>query len=553
LFKRVLVANRGQIAVRIMQTCQELGIRTIGVFSQQDANSPHVFLADEAYCLGEKDNAYSDVEALLRFANKANAEAIHPGYGLLSEDTNFIETCASQKIVFVGPSAELTRRVLNRRTIREAAKRAGLPLVPEAKIGERTKLDEAKVEASKMGYPVVIKPSSGSGKGMRVVESEKDFQFTLENERRESFSHFGSYDVIVEKFLPNVRYLEVPFAMDSRGTYVIFPKSDGSIQRRRNPLIEECPAFGLPDATREELRTHTIALAKEMSYVGFGICQFLYDQDSNQIYFLEMSTTLNAGHPATEMVTGVDLVELQLRLAAGEPLNFKYSFIRPRGVAFACRIAAEDPTQDFMTTIGKVAKLHEAYGPGIRVDSGLYEGQPIAVQKDAILAQVVVHGFDREKALARLQRALNSTVILGLTTNVPFLGEVSCHPELVKKPVTTMWLYNALQSWEPPTPTPEAFLGIVVADALAEQKEGLYAYRIGRVRLEATVTRKGKQYEIEIDGKRQLVQVDPFTPGSVRVVSPLRPGQDIWADYGRAEQSRYVSVGGRCYYLTREA
>jgi acetyl/propionyl-CoA carboxylase alpha subunit len=553
MFKRVLVANRGQIAVRIMQTCQELGIRTIGVFSQQDANSPHVFLADEAYSLGEKEDAYSDVEALLRVANKANAEAVHPGYGLLSEDANFIETCASQKIAFVGPTAEMTRQVLNRRNIREVAKRIGLPLVPEAKIGEKTKVDEAKAEALKMGYPVVIKPSSGSGKGMRVVDSEKEFQFTLENERRESFSHFGSYDVIVEKFLPHVRYLEIPFAIDSRGNYVIFPESDGSIQRRRNPLIEECPAFGLPDSIREDLRNHTIALAKEMRYVGFGICQFLFDQETSQAYFLEMSTSLNAGHPATEMVTGIDIVELQLRLASGEPLNFKYSYIRPRGVAFACRIAAEDPTQDFLTTTGKVAKLHEAYGPGIRVDSGLYEGQPVAVQKDAILAQVVVHGFEREKALARLRRALDSTVILGLTTNVPFLGEVSCHPELAQKPLSTMWLYNALQRWEPPTPTPEAFLGIVIADALAEQKEGLYAYRVGRVRLEAKVSIKGKQYEVEIDGKRQLVQADPFTPGSVRVISPLRPGKDIWADYGRAEFSRYVSVGGRCYFLTREA
>jgi acetyl/propionyl-CoA carboxylase alpha subunit len=552
MFKRVLVANRGQIAIRIMQTCQELGIRTIGVFSQQDANSPHVFLADEAYSLGEKENAYSDVEALLRIANKANAEAIHPGYGLMAEDFNFIETCTQQKIKFVGPGADLTRKVLNRRNIREAAKKVNVPIVPEASIGEKTKNDVAKAEAAKIGYPLLIKPAAGAGKGMRFVESEKDFQFTIDNERRESFSHFGSYDVIVEKALSNVRYLEVPFAIDSKGSFITFPENDGSIQRRRNPLIEECPAFGLSDEIRETLRNYTISLAKEVGYVGFGICQFLYDPADNKIYFLEMSTALNAGHPATEMVTGVDLVELQLRLAAGEPLHIKWSYIRPRGVSFACRIAAEDPTNDFITTTGKVAKINEPYGPGIRVDSGLYEGQPISVQKDAILAQVVVHGYDREKALARLQRALNNTVILGLTTNVPFLSEVSTHPELKQKPLTTMWLYNTLQHWEQPTPSPEALLGIVVADALAEQTDGVYAYRVGRVRLEAKVTRKGKQFEVEIDGKKQLVQADPFTPGSVRVISPLRPGRDIWADYGCAEKSRYVSVGGRCYFLTRE-
>lgn len=554
MFKKILVANRGQLAIRVMHTCQELGVRTVGIYSQEDKKSPHVFLADEAYMLGEGDDSYSDVGAILRIANKSNADAIHPGDGLLSEDPSFADACQEQKIPLIGPSRDIIRKALHRRRIREAAANLGIPTVPEGRINEDTNFPEVKKYAEKLGYPVVFKPASGSGRGMRVVESERDLEVTFLNEKRETFSHFGNYDILLEKYLPHVRYLEVPVALDHKGQSVVFPERDGSLQRRHRPLIEETPAYGLSERVRDELRQCSLALAKEVGYVGITTFQYLFDTQQNQVYFLELSTELGAGHPATELVTGVDLLEWQLKLAAGEELSFKHSYIRPRGVAIACRIAAEDPIRDFTATTGVVQKLVEARGPGVRVDSGLYEQQPIPLMRDPMIAQLSVQGFDRARALARLKRALEMTVILGVDTNIPFLAEVAGHPDFVARPVTTRWLAETFSSWEPPYPPQEALLGIAVADALAEEKEGVYAYRVGRVRQEVKITRKGpKQFNVEIEGRSMFVQADPFTPGSVRVSSPLRPGQDIWADYARAEGARYVSVGGRSYVLLRDS
>jgi 3-methylcrotonyl-CoA carboxylase alpha subunit len=553
MFTKILVANRGQIAVRVMHTCHELGIRTIGVYTQADRQSPHVFLADEAYPIGEKNSAYSDAEAILQIANKSGAEAIHPGYGLLSDDSAFVEACQQQKITFVGPDVTLLRQATNRRFVREAAHRLNIPVIPEGKVSAATKIPDAKAEAARLGYPLVLKPVFGSGRGMRFVNAESEFQAAFENARRESYSHFGSYEVLMEKFIPEVRFIDVPLIGDRFGHYVLFPERDGSIQRKQNPMLEESPAFGLPAQVREEVRQYARMLAREVKYVGLGSCQFLFSQLDQKIYFLEMSTELGPNYPVTETSTVVDLVELQLRVAAGERLPFEQEFIPARGVAVACRIAAEDPMQDFVATTGTLRKVSEPRGPGIRVDSGMYEGQPVQLQRDPILAQVVAHAYDRPRALSRLRRALDETVILGVDTNLSFLAEVVSHPEFATRPPTTLWLAQRMHDWEPPSPPNEALLAIAIADALAEERDGVFAYRAGHVRREVSVTRQGKQYLVEIDGQRHITQVDPFTVGSIRVISQLRPGQDIWADFAIAGASRYVSIGGRPYLLTRES
>lgn len=553
MFKKVLVANRGQIAVRVMHTCHELGIKTIGVYTQADRQSPHVFLADEAYPLGEQNTAYTDEEALLRIANKSGAEAIHPGYGLLSEDAAFAEACANQKITFIGPKGPQLRQISNRRFIRDTAARLGIPVIPEGKISANMKPQEAKAEALRVGFPVILKPVFGSGRGMRFVNAESEYQVSLENARRESYSHFGSYEVLLEKFIPEVRNLEVPVAADSKGHIVAFPERDGSIQRRQNPLIEESPAFGLSDKVRAELRQHAISLVKELKHVGLATFQFLYSPADNQIYFMEMTSDLGANYPVTESSTVVDLVELQLRIAAGEALDFKHDYIRPRGVAIGCRVAAEDPMQEFIATTGTLTRVVEPRGPGIRVDSGMYEGQPIQVQRDAILAQVVAHGYDRERTLARLRRALSSMIILGTETNLAFVNEVVRHPDFAARPADTLWLTRRMHDWEPPTPSDEALLALAIVDAHTEDRDGVFAYRAGHVRREAKLTRqKPLHYHIEIDGQRHIVQADFFTVGSIRVVSQLRPGQDVWADYASAGNQRHISVGGRNYLLVRE-
>ncbi len=420
MFKKVLVANRGEIAVRVIRACRELGIRTVAVYSEADRDSLHVRMADEAFCIGPPPAAdsYLNIPNILSTAELLGVDAIHPGYGFLSEDPRFAEICRDAKITFIGPPPEAMEAMGNKAKAREIAQRAGVPVVPGSPGPVRNEREAYQV-ADRLGYPLLVKASAGGGgRGMRVVHSREDLGRALQTAQREAEAAFGSGELYLEKYLEEPRHVEVQILADTRGNAVHLGERDCSVQRRHQKLLEEAPAPGLSPRLRAQLHRAALRLVHAIGYVNAGTVEFLVDRQEN-FYFLEMNTRIQVEHPVTEAVTGLDLVAEQIRVAAGERLRFSQRDVEFRGHALECRINAEDPAHDFRPSPGRVVSFVPPGGPGIRVDTHVYAGYTIPPYYDSLIAKVVAWGRDRTEAIARMERALREFEITGIRTTIP--------------------------------------------------------------------------------------------------------------------------------------
>lgn len=433
MFKKLLIANRGEIAVRIIRACRELGITTAAVFSEADRESLHVKLADEAYCIGPASatESYLNMTNLMSTATLIEADAIHPGYGFLAENPDFAELCAACGITFIGPHPEAISKMGDKTTARETMKAAGVPVVPGTE-GLIEDVEEARMTAAEIGYPVIVKATAGGGgKGMRVVHTEEELVHAIRLASQEAAANFGNAGVYLEKYLLEPRHVEIQVLADQYGNVVHLGERDCSIQRRYQKLIEETPSPAVDATLRERMGQAAVAAAQAVNYTGAGTVEFLLDKENN-FYFMEMNTRIQVEHPVTEMVTGVDLIKEQIRVAAGEPLSFRQEDVILNGWAIECRINAEDPSRGFMPSPGKVQFYLPPGGMGVRVDSSAYPGYSISPFYDSMIAKLIVWGKDRSEALIRMRRALSEFTIEGVSTTIPYHLKVLNHPKFVE-------------------------------------------------------------------------------------------------------------------------
>jgi len=429
VFESLLIANRGEIAVRIIRACREMGIRSIAVFSEADRRSLHVLEADEAYCVGPPPSAesYLNIERLLEVAAQAKAEAIHPGYGFLAERARFAQAVEAAGVRFVGPSAETISAMGDKTEARRRMEAAGVPIVPgitEALVDPK----QAQTVAQEIGFPVLLKASAGGGgKGMRVVRSPEELERAFQAASREALAAFGDGSVYLERFLDAPRHIEIQVMGDRHGHVIHFGERECSIQRRHQKLIEEAPSAILSPEKRAEMGDAAVKAAQAVDYVGAGTVEFLYKDE--EFFFLEMNTRLQVEHPVTELVYGVDLVELQLRVAAGEPLPMAQSDIVESGHAIECRITSENPFQGFLPSTGRIDYVRLPGGPGVRFDGGIIAGFEVGLHYDPLLAKLIVHAPTRGSAIRRMARALDELVIRGVETCVPFQRRVMDEPD----------------------------------------------------------------------------------------------------------------------------
>jgi len=419
MLEKVVIANRGEIALRILRACRELGISTVAVHSDADRDLKHVRLADESVCIGPASSAesYLNVPAIISAAEVCDAVAIHPGYGFLSENADFAERVESSGFTFIGPKPETIRLMGDKITAIEAMKKAGVPTVPGSD-GPLTDDDGRTIRLAKeIGYPVIVKAAGGGGgRGMRVVHTEANLLSAISLTKAEAGAAFGNDTVYMEKFLENPRHVEFQVLSDTHGNAIHLAERDCSMQRRHQKVVEEAPAPGISAELRAEIGERCAAACREIGYRGVGTFEFLYE--NGEFYFIEMNTRVQVEHPVTEMITGVDIVKEQLRIAGGEPLSYQQSDIEVRGHAIECRINAEDPN-NFMPSPGDITKLHIAGGPGVRVDTHIYAGYRVPPYYDSMICKLLTHGETREVAIRRMQGALSEMVIDGIKTNIP--------------------------------------------------------------------------------------------------------------------------------------
>jgi len=421
MFKKILIANRGEIALRVIRACQEMGIKTVAIHSDVDKNSLHVVLADESVCIGAgpSNESYLNIPNIISAAEITKADAIHPGYGFLAENTYFAEVCESCGIAFIGPSKELILKMGDKAEARKAMEKAGVPIIQGSK-GAISKIEDAIKLAKKLKYPVIVKASAGGGgKGMRIVQNEDSLKNAMATAQSEAKAHFGSPEVYLEKYIVQPRHVEFQIAVDKKGNVIYFPERDCSIQRRHQKLIEESPSPVVDSKLRRRMGRTVIKAAKHIKYNNIGTIEFLIDKDNN-FYFIEMNTRIQVEHPVTELITGIDLVKLQIMLAAGEDMPFEEDDIDINGHAIECRINAEDPDKDFIPSPGEITKFIPAGGPGVRVDTAAFAGYTISNLYDSMIAKLLVSADDRQKAIKRMQRALREFIIEGVSTTIPF-------------------------------------------------------------------------------------------------------------------------------------
>lgn len=421
MFKKVLIANRGEIALRILRACHELGIKTVAVYSQADEESLHVQLADEAYCVGPAPSAksYLNVPNIMSVALLSGADAIHPGYGFLSENAAFAEICQEHRIKFIGPSAEVIRMMGDKATAKKTMADFGVPVITGTD-GLASDIDLIKAWAKHAGYPVIIKATAGGGgKGMRIVEQEYDLAHQLQMAQNEAKAAFGNDGVYVEKFIKNPRHIEFQVLADQYGNVVHLGERDCSIQRRHQKLLEEAPSPVMTEEIRERVGQVVLKAMRKVGYEGVGTIEFLFDEDMN-FYFMEMNTRIQVEHPVTEMITGIDLLKQQIMVAAGETLTLTQEDIQFKGHAIECRINAENPDKNFMPCPGLIDGYVAPGGPGVRLDSHAYSGYTIPPHYDSLVAKLIAWGATREEAILRMQRALNEYGITGIQTTIPF-------------------------------------------------------------------------------------------------------------------------------------
>ncbi len=444
MFKKVLVANRGEIALRVIRACRELGIQTVAVYSEADRESLHVRFADDDVCIGPAParESYLRIPRLIAAAEITGADAIHPGYGFLAENAEFAETCVASNIAFIGPTAEQIRVMGDKAAARKAMMDVGVPIVPGTP-GPVEDPDQALEFAKEIGFPVIIKAAAGGGgKGMRVAKDADEFLRSFSLARSEALSAFGNGDVYVEKYLTKPRHIEFQIMGDKHGNVIHLGERDCSVQRRHQKLIEEAPSPAMTPELRERMGSDAVRGAKAIDYVGAGTIEMLLDSDGSY-YFMEMNTRIQVEHPVTEQITGTDLVKEQIRVAAGERLSV--TELPPlRGHVIECRINAEDPSRGFQPSPGKIEVFHPPGGPGVRLDTHVYAGYTVPPYYDSLLAKLIVQGRDRDEAIKRMHMALESFIIEGVTTTAPFLAKVIMNDRFRAGDVDTKWLEREL-------------------------------------------------------------------------------------------------------------
>ncbi len=448
MFKKILIANRGEIAVRIIKGCQEMGISTVAVYSEVDRRSLHVQMADEAVCIGPPPavESYLDMNRIIDAAKQVGAEAIHPGYGFLAENAEFARRCEKEKVVFIGPNSNALELVGDKVRSRQTLEKAGIPIIPGMK-GIVREIAAFKKEARKIGYPVMIKASAGGGgKGMRVVYNENDLTPALEAGMREAKSAFGDESVYLEKYIQEPRHVEFQVLADNHGNVVHLFERECSIQRRHQKIVEETPSQALDPGLRSKMGETACRVMQVSGYNNAGTVEFLLDKDKN-FYFLEVNARLQVEHPVTELTTGVDLVHQQILIASGEKLRFSQDELAQKGHAIECRIYAEDPHNNFLPSSGRVLYLKEPRGPGVRHDCGIYSGSEVPIFYDPILAKLIVWAENREMACQRMIKALDDYVILGIQTTINFLRDVIDNPRFREGETTTGFIPNYFGDW----------------------------------------------------------------------------------------------------------
>ncbi len=445
LFKKILIANRGEIAVRIIRACKELGIRTVAVYSDADKDSLHTKMADESICIGPASSAqsYNNIPSILTSAEITDSEAIHPGYGFLSENPHFAEACLTSGITFIGPSPESIRMGGDKARARQVMKRRGVPVVPGSE-GAVVSEEAAMKTAKRIGFPVIIKASAGGGgRGMRIAKSEEELDKLYFMAQREALTAFGNGELYVEKYIPAMRHIEVQIIADTKGNFLHLGERDCSIQRRHQKLVEESPSPVATEKFRKKIGEYAVKAARAIKYKNAGTVEFIVDSEGN-IYFMEMNTRLQVEHPVTEYVTGIDIVKEQIMIAAGFPLEMKQTQVKLSGHAIECRINAEDPDR-FIPCPGKITFLSLPGGPGVRVDTAAYNGCVIPSHYDSLVAKLIVHGKDRPEAISRMKRALDEFIIEGIKTTIPFHKKVLNDPEFFNGNFNTVFIekFNA--------------------------------------------------------------------------------------------------------------
>jgi acetyl-CoA carboxylase biotin carboxylase subunit len=465
MFKKILIANRGEIAIRIMRACKELGIKTVAVYSDADKNSLHVQHADEAMHIGAASpkESYLNVDKLIQAAHASKADAIHPGYGFLSENASFAAAVASAQIAFIGPSADSIRAMGDKSESKIAMKKAGVPTVPGYE-GLETETDFEQA-AQEIGYPILVKASAGGGgKGMRVVNGEYELSEGIESARREAVHAFGDDRLLIEKYIPNAHHIEFQVFGDQHGHLVHLFERECSVQRRHQKIIEETPSPLLTPALRKEMGAAAVKAAKAVNYYNAGTIEFIFDPTLSSFFFLEMNTRLQVEHPITELTTGLDLVQWQIRVATGDHFPYQQEQLSQRGHAIECRVYAEDPANGFLPSTGKLLQYIEPKGPGIRVDSGFAAGNEVTHFYDPLLAKLIVQGENRETAIQKMQAALKEYVVHGVTTNIDFMQALLSHPDFHNGEVTTRWVETTF-NWTPPSePSFESIIAAALAD-----------------------------------------------------------------------------------------
>lgn len=446
MFQKILIANRGEIAVRIARACHNMGIRSVAVYSKEDKNSLHVQLADQRICIGEGParNNYLNKEQIITAAKNMGCDAIHPGFGFLSENADFVRMCEESGITFIGPSADVINSMGNKSHARKTMMEAGVPVVPGTKEPVKD-VETAAEKAKEIGFPVMIKASSGGGgKGMRVANSADEFEFNFNMAQRESVNAFNDDTMYIERCVLNPRHVEVQIMADNFGNVVSLGERDCSVQRNHQKLIEESPSPAIDDETRQRMYKDAVLAAKTVGYTNAGTVEFILDQ-SGTYYFMEMNTRIQVEHGVTEMVTDTDLIIEQIRVAMGEELSFKQEDIQIKGHAIECRINAEIPEKNFMPSPGTITALHLPAGNGVRVDTGLYTGYTIPSEYDSMIAKIIVHAPDRQAALQKMRSALDETVIKGINTNLDFQYQILRHPVFCEGQADTGFIEKLLR------------------------------------------------------------------------------------------------------------
>lgn len=442
MIKKVLIANRGEIAVRIIRACKELNIETVAIYSEADENSLHVQLADEAYKIGPtpSKDSYLNITNIMSVATLTNVDAIHPGYGFLAENADFAEICAECNIKFIGPSPEAIRKMGMKDVARETMKKANVPIVPGSE-GIIESEEEALKIAKEIGYPVIIKATAGGGgRGIRVAYNEEELVNGIRITQEEAAVAFGNPGVYIEKFIENFRHVEIQILADEHGNVVHLGERDCTIQRRLQKLIEETPSPVINDEMRKAMGEASVKAAKAVNYVGAGTIEYIFDLDENKFYFMEMNTRIQVEHPVTEMVTGIDLIKEQILIANNKKLSFTQEDVSFTGWSIECRINAENPYKNFMPSPGEVKVYLPPGGMGVRVDSAVYQGYEISPFYDSMVAKVITHGKTREEAIQRMYRALDEFIIDGIDTTIPFHKQIMQHEVFRKGEFNTNFL-----------------------------------------------------------------------------------------------------------------